>query len=360
MGLALLTGCSEDSSTDFDDAQSSSISSAAVDPQYFLGDVPCAGSAGAMQSYVATLTDRSNPGAPFILPSSPPTSCSDRIVFRFVVYGHKYSAEIDAYEQAPGALVPFGNEPALGDDGSPVRRPPSGSRRMLLVEGGEDVAPRWTTSCGEGTEGAGIAGVSQDIRGCDPLKDRGILGPTTLAVDPRVALGALTCGSDPGQVSAFDVTPETPGLVTYTGFPCGTVAPAVYDAGIEPGRTYTFRIEATVDGEPHAARCYATAEKGLRITASCNALSSVGALSIPLGSLLPESEPGCNATVELLGGPDEVVVSSIGPVSCGETVHAGQLAPGTHKARITTPDAPAVECTGVVTAGETTVCATGP
>lgn len=357
MGLALLTGCSEDSSTDFD-TQTSSISSIAVDPQYFLGEVPCAGSEGAMRSYVATLTDRSIPGVTFVLPSSPPTSCSDRIVFRYVVYGHEYSAEIDAYEQAPDALVPFGNEPALGDDGNPVRRPPSGSRRMLLVDGGDYVAPRWTTACGEGEEGAGIAGIKQDIRGCDPIAP-GVVGPTIIAVDPRLALGALTCGPGAGEVSEFDVKPETPGLVTYTGFPCSTVAPAVYEAGIEPGRTYTFRIEANVNGEPHAARCYATAELGLRITASCNALSSTGALTIPLGSLLPDSAAGCNATVELLGGPDEEVLSSIGPVSCNETVHAGHLAPGTHKARITTPDAPAVECTGVVTAGETTVCASG-
>lgn len=367
MGLALLTaGCSEDSSTDFD-TETSSISSIAVDPQYFLGDVPCAGSEGAMRSYVATLTDRSIPGVTFVLPSSPPTSCSDRIVFRYVVYGHEYSAEIDAYEQAPDALVPFGNEPALGDDGNPVRRPPSGSRRMLLVDSGEDVAPRWTTSCGEGMEGAGLAGIKQDIQGCDPL-DFG-MGSTTIAVDPRAALGTLTCGSDPGQVSMFNVTPEPGlGLVSYTNILCGAATPLVYETGIEPGRTYTFKIEAFETAEPdmvarsYGARCYVAAEKGLRLTASCSPLSSVGALTIPLGSLLPDSAAGCTATVELVegAGPDEVVLSSIGPVSCNETVHAGHLAPGTHKARITTPDAPALECTGVVLAGETTVCASAP
>lgn len=355
MGLALLTGCAEDSSSDFD-TQSSSISSVAVDPQYFLGDVPCAGSDGAMKSYVATLTDRSIPNGQFVLPSSPPTSCSDRVVFRFVVVGHEYSAEIDAYEQAPEELVPFGNEPALGDDGNPVRRPPSGSRRMLLLTSGEEATPRWTTSCGEGEEGAGIAGTSQDIRGCDPLDDQGVVGSTIVAVDPRLALGELTCGTDPGQVSMFTVVPETPGLVTYTDFPCAAVAPVVYEAGIEPERTYTFWIEANVMDVPHRARCYAIAEKGLRITASCNALTSVGALAIPLGTLLPDSEAGCEARVELLA--DGAVTTTIGPVSCDETVHAAHLAPGIpYQANVVAnlPDR-TLSCTGEVRAGETTVC----
>ena len=107
----------------------------AVDPVDFLGAVPC--TPGAAQSYVATLLDVTPdandklPDSPFQLPSAPPTKCTQPVTFSFVVLGHRYLAQVDAYNVAPEQLTPL--EP--------------GSRLQLDSEG-RRVNPRWQTLCG--------------------------------------------------------------------------------------------------------------------------------------------------------------------------------------------------------------------
>ena len=120
----------------------------AVDPDDILGSVRCAPpledvSADAVvdltaaRSYVATLFDVTptsdggtpDPGIP--LASSPPTTCLMPVTFSFVVTGHRYVAEVDAYHQRPDDLTPI----------SP------GSRLMFNAEGTRAL-PGWAFTCG--------------------------------------------------------------------------------------------------------------------------------------------------------------------------------------------------------------------
>jgi hypothetical protein len=143
----------------------------AVDPNDFLGSVHCAppvaGDAAVDQlefarSYVATLFDVTpdadggvpNPGTP--LASSPPTTCLQQVTFSYVTAGHRYVAEVDAYEQGPDELTPI-------SAGSRLLSNPDGSRAL----------PRWLATCGTyppspaieaGTDSAGASGVDEESR----------------------------------------------------------------------------------------------------------------------------------------------------------------------------------------------------
>ena len=137
LGLCLafeLLACGDNSTTTTTIARPELI---AVDPNDFLGQVPCADAPNAAQSYVATLFDVTptatgdvpDPGFP--LPSSPATSCLKPVMFSFVLSGHRYLAQIDAYDRPPDQLRPLAE----------------GARSQLDSELTR-VAPRWTTTCG--------------------------------------------------------------------------------------------------------------------------------------------------------------------------------------------------------------------
>ncbi|MEI9940452.1 MAG: hypothetical protein WDO69_24830 [Pseudomonadota bacterium] len=151
----------------------------AVDPADFLGAVPCVAppdddsvdadtdvdcgaksDPSAAQSYVATLFDVTpaadggvpDPGTP--LASSPPTSCRIPVTFAFVVAGHRYLAEVDAYREDRRCLTPIS----------------AGSRLQSDANGARAVAP-WVATCGgyppspvveAGTESAGAGGADDD------------------------------------------------------------------------------------------------------------------------------------------------------------------------------------------------------
>jgi len=124
-------------------------------PEDFLGKVPCdpdfvsavggGGQSGdlpapaaaklAAKSYVATLTDVT-PTADggivnFVLPSSPPTRCTQAVTFAYLVTYHFYVAHIEAYTQSADELTAFA-------PGSP----------LLLDAAGDRVAARWSADCG--------------------------------------------------------------------------------------------------------------------------------------------------------------------------------------------------------------------
>jgi hypothetical protein len=80
--------------------------SVSVDPASFLGGVVCTNLPGGMGSFVATVTDITDPKHPFVLPSSPPTSCSQSVYFQYVTPGDSYVADVDGYVQQPDQLVP--------------------------------------------------------------------------------------------------------------------------------------------------------------------------------------------------------------------------------------------------------------
>jgi hypothetical protein len=166
----------------------------AVDPDDFLGSVRCvppppppdpdAGPVApdddpeAARSYVATLFDVTpdadggvpNPGTP--LASSPPTTCALPVTFSWVTAGHRYLAEVDAYDQRPEELTPI-------SAGSRLLSNPDGSRAL----------PRWEATCGSyppspyvepGTEAAGASGTDDE-----EARPPGVVSYTTITQTPH-------------------------------------------------------------------------------------------------------------------------------------------------------------------------------
>jgi len=186
LGLALLTpfACSSTTTTATAIVRPQLV---AVDPEDFLGSVRCAspldGDAGdadpdAARSYVATLFDVTpdadggvpNPGTP--LASSPPTTCLKQVTFSYVTGGHRYVAEVDAYNQRPEDLAPIS----------------AGSRLLSNPDGTRAVA-RWVATCGTyppsrapdaGTEAAGAPGTEGE-----EARPPGVISYTTITQTPH-------------------------------------------------------------------------------------------------------------------------------------------------------------------------------
>jgi hypothetical protein len=246
-----------------------------LSPQVFLGQIPCSGEAGALQSYVATLTDITpNLATPsFVLPSSRPVPCSNNVVFRYIVGGHVYQAAIDGYDVAAADLVPLG----------------PGARTMLRRNGTTAVEPRWKASCGDssGEGGSGLtASPDRDIpfaaEDCTPFSGKPD-GITAIQVDPRASLGPLACVNDQGsgEIDRFDITPgaspapSAPALPPYLNVDCasGENGLVKYQQGILPDATYTFALVAyRAGGEKLEASCVARTREGLTVTAVCDPL----------------------------------------------------------------------------------------
>lgn len=235
-------------------------------PKSFLGAVPCSNNPGAMRTYVATLTDTTQSAHPFILPSSPPTPCSQAIAFEYVIAGHEYTAAIDAYTLTVPELQPLGGLS-------------SGSRTMLwknpraALAQRDVIAPvRWTTTCG-----AVFAGIDVDvpITDCDPLYDYPSNATTGIKVGIVGSLGLLACtGSPSGTVDRFDVSPGDPSLPKILGATCD--AQVSYTTGLKEGALYTFSVAAynKAGGLPaYSTTCSATATKGLIVVAACAPLA---------------------------------------------------------------------------------------
>jgi hypothetical protein len=166
LALALTSACAESDSG----SESDNPTLVGVDPQAFLGTVPCEEAPGAMRRYVATLFDVLSDGSAgasgaggsdgaetFALPSSPPIDCNQPVAFGFVVPSHRYVAEITGFDRTD--LVPIA----------------TGAPTLLAADTGEVVPPRWTTRC----TGAAVAATHYTARiyGCDPLTDHGAADP---------------------------------------------------------------------------------------------------------------------------------------------------------------------------------------
>ena len=322
-----------------------------IDPATFLGATPgllCADVPGAMRSYVVTFNDLGpldENGDPawqnqVVLSSSDPTPCSQRVAFTNGVAGHRYTAEIDGYEQDAHSLVAMCSDPppyaaCIGTGKAPLgaglcetdsdcfaqgcygrcrplpkqEKQPDGScktvtengatvpvnvcdyttaqgdRHMVHVGTYEVVPPRWTTQahrpCGD------VGGVMPSeyervsIGPCRPLEENPALPPSSTAVRviPSAALGSLACAADMGSVTAFDVVPQGAALAEKKDIVCSADAAALYDQGIEPGRDYTFIVNAYEGGPAPTgtATCFATAIAGLTVLAKCDPLVPVAA-----------------------------------------------------------------------------------
>lgn len=246
----------------------------AVAPADFRGAVPCSEAPGAMRRYVVTLFDlgtAEEPTAPFALASGVvrdgsvfrPMACEQTAAFGFVIPGHRYDAEVDAYDRT--------DLHALGP----------GSRHLLDDATGQYVAPRWTTTCGRKLDGSPAEGpvtaawyLTRYVRGCLPLSTSGEETPTGIRIELAGALGSLECGSETGQVSTFSAV-QKGSSATPESAACGE---AIELVGFEPGTTYSFDVGAFESGAPAprwSTTCYRTAEKGAIVTASCDPLVEI-------------------------------------------------------------------------------------
>jgi hypothetical protein len=100
-----------------------------VDPDDFLGNVPCAGSTGSMRGYVATFVDvtaddiaNDELGGQLTLPSTGLLPCTRIGSTAFVVVGRQYKARVAGYDRAD--LEPQGpGAPNLVDEQGVIIEP---------------------------------------------------------------------------------------------------------------------------------------------------------------------------------------------------------------------------------------------
>jgi hypothetical protein len=328
LGLAaasFATACSITDSSGLDFGETVVTTAISIDLRDALGATPCSDEKGALRSYVATVYDHAGGTQIVTLPSSLPTPCSVGISFRYITPEHTYTADIDAYEARPDEIEPLGGAT-------------SGSRHMVPVGGGggDIIPPRWTSSCGAAT-----AKLHTNVRfsDCSPLEDNGTSSPVTaIVIDPSAALGDLRCASAGGEVTSFDILPETAGLPSITGYPCGTT-PLTFNAGIEPGVLYRFRLEArALAGGPivWGSSCFALAEDGLTAEASCDPIVSTGDIEVSIASLLESAGAKCGEDVATYEAVLAKPAVSVGPVACAEPARFGPLETGSYSIDVRT------------------------
>ena len=357
----------------------------AVAPDDFLGNVPCGDAPGAMRRYVATIYDVTpgigGDGGPseFALPSSGPVPCTRQIAFGggFVLQGHRYVADIQAYDRTD--IEPLG----------------SGSNVMVNTTTGEVVKPRWTTSCGRGTvattgdAGSGDAGDSGSagteagstdsgstdagsagtdasstdassttpqqsghpavaaqyqtvyVRGCAPLAAQQPPGATGISVGIDDAMRsplALECGSAAGQIARYRVT-----LDGSTAAPLEAACDQrVTFFSLTPGSGYHFTLEAFEQGATAptwAAHCFRTALDGAIAPAACDPLTDQGGIQLDSSALLAQLGLSCGDQLvaldaELATAPVQSAVQT--PPECRAPIHFSGLAAGLYGIGVTT------------------------
>src|SRR5882724_3491393 len=137
LGLSLSVvalGCSSSTTATTTIARPELVS---VSPDDFVGSPGCGSDPAHVQSYVATLfdvtpgADGSTPEPGAQLASSAPTSCLLPVTFSNVVTGHRYLAQVDAFNVAREDIAPSS---------------PGG--RLQFDQNGMGVAPLWTYTCG--------------------------------------------------------------------------------------------------------------------------------------------------------------------------------------------------------------------
>jgi hypothetical protein len=330
----LAVGCNALTTESETDAGPALPASVSMDPGSFLtSGVTCSNLAGAMQSYVATITDVTNASAPFPLPSSPPLPCTQSVYFEYIGLTRLYTGVIDGYMEPASELVPVCDlAPAVGpiapaaggacttdsdcfafgcfgvcakiavfDNGMVVMgkynhecdyTPVQGDRHMLAKKNGQPVYPRWTTEASEPCGRYPYGTLTQSYEntalvGCGPLEDMAPgssataikLEPTTSLSGTGLACPSGTTGADAGvadPVTSFDITPGDPTLAPYLGVACSTGASVTWSQGLVDGAPYAFSLVAYQQLEgPTAtqqASCFATVQAGVTVLAQCDPL----------------------------------------------------------------------------------------
>jgi hypothetical protein len=165
----------------------------------------------------------------------------------------------------------------------------------------------------------------------------------------KSAAPALTCKKsliDPmgnpvevGDIFALHVRPDDPNLPALLDLPCidDGPAPTAFTQGLTSGQTYSFRVEAVATaGGPVAwgTSCFAKAQEGLLVDATCDPLQSDGAMEIVIDGLLgADTCSDANVVtydVAYSGPPMEAVTG----VACRKSVRFSPLEPGKRAAAV--------------------------
>jgi hypothetical protein len=320
-----------------------------IDPAQFLGNVACLDAPGALHEYVATLVDISAnntfpkladggvlPLDGLILPSSPPTPCTETVLFERLLVGREYVGFIQGYDRdeimplATGsptmvdsvtkAYVPPRWQTSCGRELAPTPPPKDAGLDAGLdaiapppkfLDGGP-VTPVNDTLDAESTFFGCVGPDHQDsgrapflggpvcaleyasitMTGCAPFATTSkTTTPTGITVDLADALAGLSCGDGPGRVKQFSVSLGGASASTQTAN-CGS---AVEFDGLASGAGYTFDVTAT-SGEPDAGtndagdasvvsdagtttrwttRCYREAVDQVVVRAACDPLKAL-------------------------------------------------------------------------------------
>jgi hypothetical protein len=235
----------------------------AVSPADFAGEVPCTDAPGAMRTYVVTIYDlgtSEEPRTPFALPSSVvrsgdvfrPTPCETTAAFAFVIPGHRYDAEVEAYDRTD--LVAVG----------------AGARQLV----DEKTCGRVHKDIPAQGPATAAYSVTRFVRGCGPLETSAPPTPTGITVSLTDALAELACGAGAGEVAAFTVA-EQGSLEPPKSAACGE---AVEFVGLEPDTTYTFDVQAFEQGATSArwaTLCHRKTLAGAIVPAACDPLVEI-------------------------------------------------------------------------------------
>ena len=343
-----------------------------VEPEDFLGDVPCDLRGPGLKRYVATIVDRNygEGGAPgsgelgeggalapeggadgFRAPSSLPTPCTTGTGFGFVVPGRHYEVFLDGYDsdaiapRAPGApeMVPTDVE--------------TDAAHTLVLK------PRWRAKCVRA-----VAVDSTLVRAdeCRPFQLEDADASGELRVPLSALLGGLSCGTGEGEVDHFEVTPTTAGGVAGTTrtVPCSDSAAALLSgAAGERLSVYVgaFSAGSTEGGLPSkvvaGAQCQGVVRAGASSDATCAVLSQLGTVQVDVAAALRQLGGKCNATdIETVIVEGNGEVRRLPPPDCSQPVSFGfPPGPATLKLTATFVAAPAsrtLTCTAEVLPGQ--------
>jgi hypothetical protein len=338
-----------------------------VNPQDFLGNVPCA--EGSMRRYVATLTDVTNvamgagggagsdetgaggaQGVPFVLPSSLPTPCNTSVGFGYVVPFRSYQVTFDGYDRDDIEPRGAGTRQMVTRQPDPEHPDDPARATVSVVQPHE----RWTVEC-TGVQTQASAATIVRARGCS-LDDEDLANQSgSVRFDTGALLGELSCGGEVQQLSlavSFDGGPET----ELPAVDCGTGL--VFDAGTgrHSIRAYVRAFASESTTAFAGAECHALTTPGAAVVASCARLTETGTLRVELEQALEELGLGCDASIselqvlplnqseqrflpprclqpfdsEFPAGPASITVSAskdgepLGSVTCNEVVLPGR------------------------------------
>lgn len=309
--LIAFAGCSSSATTTLPVTHPTMI---AVEPEDFLGNVPCSANAPGLKTYVATIFDlnqtyggyggeggeagdgssagaqASNAGGAgpqqFQLPSSSPTPCLAGVGFGYVVPGRHYRVEIDGYDtadlgpRASGARQMVSPAPTSATDVKPL------------------IAPRWSASC-ERAIAVELTIIRADR--CRPFESTAGVTTGALRVPVGSLLGDLSCGSEPGQVDELEVTVDTGnGSPRTQSVACSSDAAAMFDQ-LPAGAHVTGYVTAhSAGGDPAlplaGATCGANILADASVDAECSPLSQLGTLRVDLAGALGLLSLSCSAS----------------------------------------------------------------